>query len=65
MGGLDIIGVLPGIVDDYGLTKVGRTLQKHVEKLSNLRYKSQVKGTIYRVKQQIDTIKQFIKDKEL
>lgn len=29
MGGLDIIGVLPGIVDDYGLTKVGRAFQKH------------------------------------
>ena len=47
------------------LQSAQKTLQQHVDKLPTLQHKSQVEGTIRNVKSQIETIKQFIKDKNL
>jgi hypothetical protein len=47
------------------LRSAERTLQEHVDKLSQMQYKSQVEGTIQNVRNQIETIKQFILDKGL
>ena len=47
------------------LRSAEKTLQEHVEKLPRMKYKSQVEGTIRNVQRQIETIKQFIKDKGL
>jgi F0F1-type ATP synthase membrane subunit b/b' len=47
------------------LKSAEKTLKEHEDKLPGLQYKSQVEGTIDNVKKQIETIKKFIKDKDL
>jgi ribosomal protein S20 len=47
------------------LRRSQRTLQEHKDKLPNLKYKSQVEGTIRNVEKQIQTIEKFIKEKGL
>jgi hypothetical protein len=47
------------------LRSAQRTLAGHVEKLPTLKYKSQVETTISNVRNQIETLKQFIRDKGL
>ena len=47
------------------LNSARKTLTRHEAKLPNLKYKSQVEGTIRNVKSQTKTLEQFIKDKGL
>ena len=47
------------------LRSAERTLQRHHEKLPNLEFKSQVKGTIRNVESQIVTLRAFIKENKL
>ena len=47
------------------LNSAEKTLKSHQDKLPSLEYKSQVEGTIRNVERQIETLKQFIKDKRL
>ncbi|NGX49645.1 MAG: hypothetical protein K940chlam5_01244, partial [Candidatus Anoxychlamydiales bacterium] len=47
------------------LKNAEESLQKHKDKLPNLKYKSQVEGTIKNVEKQIETLKKIIVDKEL
>jgi RHS repeat-associated protein len=47
------------------LRSAEKALQEHLEKLPRMQYKSQVEKTIRNVQKQIETIKQFIKDKGL
>ena len=42
-----------------------KSLKEHKNKLPDLRYKSQVEGTIRNVEKQVVTINQFILDHEL
>jgi RHS repeat-associated protein len=47
------------------LRSAEKTLESHKAKLSGLEHTSQVESTIKNVERQIETLKQFIKDKEL
>ncbi len=47
------------------LKSAEKTLIQHKEKLPYLKHKSQVEGTIQNVEKQIQTIKKFIKDKQI
>jgi uncharacterized protein RhaS with RHS repeats len=47
------------------LRSAQKTLQEHKDKVESLELKSQVEGTIKNVERQIETLEQFIKDKEL
>jgi hypothetical protein len=47
------------------LRSAEKRLQEHKAKLPNMQHKSQVEGTIRNVERQVETIKQFIKDKGL
>jgi len=47
------------------LRSAEKALQEHLEKLPRMQYKSPVETTIRNVQRQIETIKQFIKDKGL
>jgi RHS repeat-associated protein len=47
------------------LRSAERTLEQHRAKLPGLEHKSQVEGTIRNVENQIETLKQFIKDQSL